>query len=186
MITRSVACFKAKDLQPYSVVGNAGFCHMLKTIEPQFKLPTRATFTDSALPSLYKETKAKEMESKCKASRVAITSDAWTSVAIGRLYHMCCRREEFIKATLVHRNASSAASLCSSPEIRGIFRSGKEHKSLLHADDLFFCITDSQNILAYIITTLDCFTKFPGYKINVLKSELFPVNSATQSLSFNS
>ncbi|XP_039661199.1 E3 SUMO-protein ligase ZBED1-like [Perca fluviatilis] len=80
-ITRSVACFIAKDLRPYSVVENAGFRHMLKTIEPRYKLPTRATFTDSALPTLYKETKAKVMESMCKASRVAITSDAWTSVA---------------------------------------------------------------------------------------------------------
>ena len=80
-ITRSVACFIAKDLRPYSVVENAGFRHMLKTIEPRYKLPTRATFTDSALPALYKETKAKVMESMCKASRVAITSDAWTSVA---------------------------------------------------------------------------------------------------------
>uniref|UniRef100_A0A9J7ZZ58 Zinc finger BED domain-containing protein 1-like n=1 Tax=Cyprinus carpio carpio TaxID=630221 RepID=A0A9J7ZZ58_CYPCA len=54
---------------------------MLKTIEPRYKLPTRATFTDSVLPALYKETKAKVMESMCKARRVAITSDAWTSVA---------------------------------------------------------------------------------------------------------
>ncbi|XP_067285697.1 E3 SUMO-protein ligase ZBED1-like [Pseudorasbora parva] len=80
-ITRSVACFIAKDLRPYSVVENAGFRHMLKTIEPRYKLPIRATFTDSALPALYKETKAKVMESMCKARRVAITSDAWTSVA---------------------------------------------------------------------------------------------------------
>lgn len=76
-----MACFIAKDLRPYSVVENAGFRHMLKTIEPRYKLPTRATFTDSALPALYKETKAKVMESMCKARRVAITSDAWTSVA---------------------------------------------------------------------------------------------------------
>ncbi|KAL1247684.1 hypothetical protein QQF64_023060 [Cirrhinus molitorella] len=80
-ITRLVACFIAKDLRPYSVVENAGFRHMLKTIEPRYKLPTRATFTDSTLPALYKETKAKVMESMCKARRVAITSDAWTSVA---------------------------------------------------------------------------------------------------------
>ncbi|XP_048036276.1 E3 SUMO-protein ligase ZBED1-like [Megalobrama amblycephala] len=58
-ITRSVACFIAKDLRPYSVVENAGFRHMLKTIEPRYKLPTRATFSDSAFPALYKETKAK-------------------------------------------------------------------------------------------------------------------------------
>ena len=80
-ITLSVACFIAKDLRPYSVVENAGFRHLLKTIEPRYKLPTRATFTDSALPALYKETKEKVMGSMRKASRVAVATDAWTSVA---------------------------------------------------------------------------------------------------------
>ena len=80
-ITRSVACFIAMDLRPYSVVENAGFRHMMKTIEPRYKLPSRTTLTDSEVPALYNETKAKVMESMSKASRVAITCDAWTSVA---------------------------------------------------------------------------------------------------------
>ncbi|XP_060780368.1 E3 SUMO-protein ligase ZBED1-like [Neoarius graeffei] len=80
-ITRSVACFIAKDLRPYSVVENAGFRHMLKTIEPRYKLPARATFADSAVPALYKEVRAEVNKSMQQASRVAITSDAWTSVA---------------------------------------------------------------------------------------------------------
>ena len=42
-ITRSVACFIAKDLQPYSVVENAGFHHMLKTIGLRYKLYIRAS-----------------------------------------------------------------------------------------------------------------------------------------------
>lgn len=79
-----------------------------------------------------------------------------------------------------------AASLRSSLEICGILRSGKEHKLLLYADDLLLYITDPQNTLRHIMTTLDRFTKLSGFKINVLKSELFPVNSAAQSLSFNS
>ncbi|XP_051806493.1 E3 SUMO-protein ligase ZBED1-like [Acanthochromis polyacanthus] len=80
-ITRAVGCFIAKDLRPYSVVECKGFRHMIKTLEPRYTLPTRATFTDTVVPTLYKETKAKVMESLSKASHVAITSDAWTSVA---------------------------------------------------------------------------------------------------------
>jgi len=82
-----------------------------------------------------------------------------------------------------------AASLRSSPEIRSILRSEKEHKLSLCADDLWLYniyVSDPQNSLSHIMATLDRFTKLSGYKINVSKSELFPVNSAAQSLSFNS
>lgn len=42
-ITRAVAGFIAKDLRPYSVVENAGFRNMLRTLDPRYKLPVRAT-----------------------------------------------------------------------------------------------------------------------------------------------
>nr|XP_061794906.1 E3 SUMO-protein ligase ZBED1-like [Nerophis lumbriciformis] len=80
-ITRSVASFIAKDLRPYYVVENVGFRHLLKTLEPRYKLPARATFADSVVPSLYREVREDVSMSLQKASRVAITSDAWTSVA---------------------------------------------------------------------------------------------------------
>ena len=59
-----------------------------------------------------------------------------------------------------------AASLRSSPEICGILRSGKEHKLSLYADDLLLYISDPQNTLSHIMTTLDRFTELSGYKIN--------------------
>ena len=74
----------------------------------------------------------------------------------------------------------------SSPEIRGIVRGGKEHKTSLYADDLLLYITDPQNTLPYIMKLLGQFSSISGHKINVSKSELFPVNSAAKSISFNS
>ena len=75
-----------------------------------------------------------------------------------------------------------AASLRSSPEIRGILRSGREHKLSLYADDLLLYISDPQNTLSHIMATLDRFNELSGCKINASTSELFPVNSAAQSL----
>ena len=70
-----------KDLRPYSVVENTGFCHLLKTLEPGYKLPSRSHFTENVIPALYNGTKAQVMASMIQAKRVAITCDAWTSVA---------------------------------------------------------------------------------------------------------
>lgn len=79
-----------------------------------------------------------------------------------------------------------AISLRSSPEVRGIYRGGREHKLSLYADDLLLYITDPQNTLPHIMTLLGNFSELSGYKINMSKSELFPINPAAQSFSFNS
>lgn len=79
-ITKSIACFIAKDLQPYSAVERDGFKFMMKTIEPRYVIPSRAYFTDTAVPELYRETKLKVGEAVANA-RVALTCDHWTSRA---------------------------------------------------------------------------------------------------------
>lgn len=81
-ITHVVAAFIAKDLRPYSVVENAGFQHLLKTLEPQYKVPSHSHFMEKVIPDLYKETRAKITATIRKASRTAITCDSWTSVAV--------------------------------------------------------------------------------------------------------
>lgn len=70
----------AKDLQPFSVVENPGFRHLLNTLEPRYKLPTRSHFSEKIMPKLYHETKVKIMASMSRAHRVAVTCDSWTSV----------------------------------------------------------------------------------------------------------
>lgn len=81
-ITRSVASFTANDLRPYSVVENPVFCHMLKMLDPRYKLPAFSHFTEKVIPELYHETKAQVMALMTQANRVVITCDFWTSVTI--------------------------------------------------------------------------------------------------------
>lgn len=80
-ITKAIATFIATDLRPYSVVNNRGFRLVVRTMEPRYKLPHRKRFAEKEIPRLYDETKANVLESMKKASRVALTYDAWTSVA---------------------------------------------------------------------------------------------------------
>lgn len=47
---------------------------MLHTLELRYNVPSRRYFTDTAIPTLYNETKS-------EADRIAITCDAWTSIA---------------------------------------------------------------------------------------------------------
>ncbi|KAK0145706.1 Zinc finger BED domain-containing protein 1 [Merluccius polli] len=80
-ITKSIGKFIAMDLRPYSVVENEGFREMVHTLEPRYKIPCRRYFTDTAIPTLYAETKSKVLDTLTNAGRVAITCDAWTSIA---------------------------------------------------------------------------------------------------------
>ncbi len=80
-ITWCIVAFTAKDLRPYSVVKNARFHQLVKTLEPWYKIPCLQMIADTVVPALYKETKAEVMDSTREASCVAITCDSWTSVA---------------------------------------------------------------------------------------------------------
>ncbi len=62
-ITQSIVYFMVKDLCPFSVVENAGFCNMLKTLEPRYVIPSRHFFADNAVPKLYQGVKLKVKES---------------------------------------------------------------------------------------------------------------------------
>ena len=80
-ITKAIATFIATDLRPYSVVNNRGFRLVVRTMEPRYKLPHRKHFAEKEIPHLYNETKANVLASMEKASRIALTCDAWTLVA---------------------------------------------------------------------------------------------------------
>jgi len=77
-ITKSIAKFIAMDLRPYSVVKNEGFREMVHTLEERYKIPCRWYFTNTAIPTLYAETKSKVLDTFMSTGRVAITCDAWT------------------------------------------------------------------------------------------------------------
>uniref|UniRef100_A0A669D0H5 Reverse transcriptase domain-containing protein n=1 Tax=Oreochromis niloticus TaxID=8128 RepID=A0A669D0H5_ORENI len=69
-----------------------------------------------------------------------------------------------------------AIALRSCGEINGIWRKGVEHKVSLYADDLLIFISNPKISLPAMLSILRQFGQFSGYKLNLYKSELFPVD----------
>ncbi len=69
-----------------------------------------------------------------------------------------------------------AILLRSTSDIQGISRGDREHKLSLYADDLLLFIADPHNSLPHVMTALERFSRISGYKLNLSKSELFPIN----------
>lgn len=59
---------------------------------------------------------------------------------------------------------------------KGIRRHGEEHRVSLYADDLLLYVSDPLSSLPPILSILDSFSEFSGYKLNISKSECFPIN----------
>jgi len=78
-ITRDIGVFIAADMRPFSVVENQGFRRLLHTLEPKYTIPSRAHFTRTVVPTLYKESKANVGQTLNEAESIAITTDGWTS-----------------------------------------------------------------------------------------------------------
>lgn len=65
---------------------------------------------------------------------------------------------------------------------RGITRFGFLHKLSLYADDLLLYISSPSSSLPIILRILEQFKKLSGYKLNLQKSEYFPVNTLAEKL----
>uniref|UniRef100_A0AAY5JXW3 Reverse transcriptase domain-containing protein n=1 Tax=Esox lucius TaxID=8010 RepID=A0AAY5JXW3_ESOLU len=79
-----------------------------------------------------------------------------------------------------------AAALRCNNYIRGIMRGGLVHKVSLYADDLLMFISDLETSIPESLDTISQFGKSSGYKINLTKSVLFPINVLARNRSFNS
>ena len=77
-----------------------------------------------------------------------------------------------------------AIALRSSGRIRGIWRGEVEHKVSLYADDLLLFVSKPSTSLPEALTILENFSQFSGYKLNLNKSELFPINKEALKLNF--
>ena len=75
-----------------------------------------------------------------------------------------------------------ATELCTCKDISGIWRGGTEHRVSLYADDLLLFISYPTASLPPALSLLSQFGKFSGYKLNLDKSELFPINNNAQAL----
>ena len=69
--------------------------------------------------------------------------------------------------------------------LEGIQREGLEFKTSLYADDLLLYVSDPTSSLPCILDILNQFGKISGYKLNLQKSELLPLNSKADEIPSN-
>ncbi len=67
----------------------------------------------------------------------------------------------------------------------GVTRGGGEHKVSLYADDLLLYISNPSKSIPVIVSALKKFGKISGYKLNMGKSILFPINNIAGQHSFD-
>lgn len=73
-----------------------------------------------------------------------------------------------------------AMAFRSCEDIAGIWRGSTQHKVSLYADDLLLFVSNPGTSLHSAMSLLNNFGQFSGYKINLGKSELFPINYEVQ------
>uniref|UniRef100_A0A4W5RYX9 Reverse transcriptase domain-containing protein n=1 Tax=Hucho hucho TaxID=62062 RepID=A0A4W5RYX9_9TELE len=73
-----------------------------------------------------------------------------------------------------------AIALRSNPLIKGIVRYGHEHKLSLYADDLLIYTSNLSVSVPAALATFASFGHLSGYKLNLSKSELMPLNMAAK------
>ena len=74
-----------------------------------------------------------------------------------------------------------AIALRTTSAFQGIFRGGVEHRVSLYADDLLIYASHPATIASSIVSILEEFGRFSGYKLNLQKSECFKLNSPVPS-----
>jgi len=73
-------------------------------------------------------------------------------------------------------------ALKNSPFFSGIVRGGIEHRVSLYADDLLLFVANPVGSVSDLLNILNNFGSFSGYKLNINKSECFPVNNMAKQI----
>ena len=63
-------------------------------------------------------------------------------------------------------------------KIRGIEIGKKQYKLSLYADDLLLYLNNANDSIKYVVEVLEEFSKLSGYKINIRKTELLPIDKS--------
>lgn len=78
-----------------------------------------------------------------------------------------------------------AIALRANNDFSGIMRDGISHKVSLYADDLVLYISEPENTIPIILGILRSFGTLSGYKLNLDKSLLFPVNQLAIDIDYD-
>ena len=68
-----------KNLQPFSIVEDAGFQGLMRHIVLQYNIPSRRYLVDNVIGELYHDTRAKLVSNISSLKQLALTTDIWTS-----------------------------------------------------------------------------------------------------------
>ena len=78
-IHRRVTEMIALDSQPFSLVDDPGFTHLVHELEPRYSLPSRKYVTENILPQIDNEVKAAVKQQLAGIRFFSFTTDAWSS-----------------------------------------------------------------------------------------------------------
>lgn len=73
-IIRCICVFMGKDMRPFYVVENEGFRLLVNTLEPRYQIPSRPHFSQTVMPTLYRETKSKVVEAERQTCQLQPTA----------------------------------------------------------------------------------------------------------------
>lgn len=79
-----------------------------------------------------------------------------------------------------------ATALRSSPEVVGIVRGGITHKVWLYADDSVLFLSNPSASIPAVLQIIADFGKISGYRVNLTKSLIFPMNKQSRLMSLGS
>ena len=85
-LVEAIGNFIACDMQPLSVVENAGFKQLMYTAEPRFKVPSRTYFTNTIIPAMYTRKRVKTENVLSSVQYCSVTTDIWTAQHSARSY----------------------------------------------------------------------------------------------------
>lgn len=78
---RAVTKFVVKGLHPFATVESPWFREMMKALNPRYTPPCRTVLSNTLIPAWYEVEKENVITELANVSKVAITSDGWTSLA---------------------------------------------------------------------------------------------------------
>ena len=85
-MVEAIGNFIACDMQPLSVVENAGFKQLMYRAEPRFKVPSRTYFTNTVIPAMYTRKRVKTENVLSSVQYCSVTTDIWTAQHSARSY----------------------------------------------------------------------------------------------------
>jgi len=78
LIDKAVAYMIALDEQPFTLVENAGFKHLMSVVEPRYEMQSPKFYADTIVPEVYDNLQRKMLDKLSAAAFVSLTTDEWT------------------------------------------------------------------------------------------------------------